>query len=256
MKAAIGHGGHTAARLAASLGISVALLVTTSGLSGCKSVPIPFYHAHAATTPQTGPTAQSSSQASRVTQPAPVSASAIGRRGAAPDPALKGSHPPREWLDPVTAASITVVASPIVFARAHQDVSSNSRQFATVAAVSVNRSGHFDYMLLVYLWSTVDPRLAADVHPGETVVLLADDRAIKLTRDGRTLKEAGLAHPVLAPAHTRGPPRLYRIDKATLQFISRARRLRLQLDGDEDPRPFDVWTDGRPDLARFAATSG
>lgn len=176
------------------------------------------------------------------------------KNAAASDALVKAGHPPREYLDPVTAASVTVVASPIVFARAHQDVSSNSRQYATVAAVSVNRSGRYDYMLLVYMWSTVDPRLAADVHPAETVLLLADDRAIKLTRDGRTLKEAGLAHPVHAPAHTRGAPRLYRTDKATVEFISKARRLRLQLEGDEDPRPFDIWTDGRADLARFAAS--
>jgi hypothetical protein len=56
---------------------------------------------------------------------------------------------------------------------------------------------------------------------------------------------------VHAPLHTRGPPRLYRTDKATLEFISKARRLRLQLEGDEDPRPFDLWTDGRADLARL-----
>jgi hypothetical protein len=220
-------------RVAQSLrsAISVGLaLVGALGFSGCRSFAHPFSHPQPAGAP---------------------AAYASQRPGTSNAPLIKGGHPPHEYLDPVTAASVAVVASPIVFARAHQDVSSNSRQYATVAAASVNKSGRYDYVLLVYLWSTVDPRLAADVHPGETVVLLADDRAIKLTRDGRTLKEAGLAHPVHAPLHTRGPPRLYRTDKATLEFISKARRLRLQLEGDEDPRPFDLWTDGRADLARL-----
>src|SRR5215469_5337981 len=64
-----------------------------------------------------------------------------------------------EYLDPVTAATVTTVTSPMIFARAHQDVSANSRQYLTVAGVTINRSGHYEYLLLVYLWSTVDPRL-------------------------------------------------------------------------------------------------
>jgi hypothetical protein len=161
-------------------------------------------------------------------------------------------HHPPEYLDPVTAASVTTVSSPIVFARAHQDVSANSRQYATVAAASVNRSGRYEYLLVVYVWSTVDPRLGADVHPGQNLVLLADDRAIRLPRDARTMKEAGVSKRLHAPLHIRGQPRLYRTDKATLQFLSKAQRLRLQLEGDDDARPFEVWTDGRKALGQFA----
>src|SRR5262245_37017014 len=87
---------------------------------------------------------------------------------------------PHEYLDPVTAASVTSVDQPIIFARAEQDVAANRRQYATVVAVSVNRSGRYDYYLMVYPWSTVDPRLGVDVRPGDTLLLLADDRAIRL----------------------------------------------------------------------------
>src|SRR5690242_10376136 len=115
-----------------------------------------------------------------------------------------------EYLDPVTAALVTTVDSPMVFARAHQDVSANSRQYATVAGVSINRSGHYEYLLLVYLWSTVDPRLGTDRHPGQNLVWLADDRAIRLIRDARSMKEVGISRPLYAPDHTRGRPRIYR----------------------------------------------
>jgi hypothetical protein len=167
--------------------------------------------------------------------------------------ATPGKESP-EYLDPVTAALVTTVDSPMVFARAHQDVSANSRQYATVAAVSINRSGHYEYLLLVYLWSTVDPRLGTDRHPGQNLVWLADDRAIRLIRDARGLKEAGISSPLYAPDHTRGRPRIYRTDKETLRFLSNAKRLRLVLEGDDDPRPFDVWTDGRHALGQLAAT--
>jgi hypothetical protein len=160
---------------------------------------------------------------------------------------------PPEYLDQDTAALVTTVSEPIVFARAHQDVAANARQYATVAAVSVNRSGHYEYVLLVYLWSTVDPRLGADRHPGQNVILLADDRAIRLVRDARSLQEVGISTPLHAPEHIRGQPRIYHTDLDALKFLAKARRVRLLLEGDEDPRPFDVWTDGRRALARFAA---
>ena len=166
--------------------------------------------------------------------------------------ATPGKESP-EYLDPVTAALVTTVDSPIVFARAHQDVSANSRQYATVAGVSINRSGHYEYLLLVYLWSTVDPRLGTDRHPGQNLIWLADDRAIRLVRDTRSMKEAGISRPLYAPDHTRGRPRIYRTDKETLRFLSNAKRLRLVLEGDDDPRPFEVWEDGRRALGQLAA---
>ena len=162
---------------------------------------------------------------------------------------------PPEYLDPNTAALVTTVTAPIVFARSHLDVAANARQYATVAAVSVNRSGRYEYVLLVYLWSTVDPRLGIDRHPGQNVILLADDRAIRLVRDSRSMHEVGISTPLHAPEHIRGQPRIYRTDRETLQFLAGARRVRLLLEGDEDPRPFDIWTDGRRDLAQFATAT-
>jgi hypothetical protein len=165
------------------------------------------------------------------------------------------SRRPEEYLDPVTAAMVSSVRSPIIFARSHQDVAANSRQYVTLVATSVNRSGHYEYLLLVYVWSTVDARLGAGLHPGDTLVLLADDRAIKLQRDGRSLQEAGLATPIDAPLHSRGRPRIYVTNQATLKFVSTAHRLRLQLEGDQDTRPFDIWKDGRRELNELATAA-
>jgi len=150
---------------------------------------------------------------------------------------------------------VSSVTAPTIFARAHQDVAANERQYATLVGASVNRSGHYEYLLLVYIWSTVDARLGAGAHPGETLILLADDRAIRLQRDGRSLKEAGIAKPLMPPLHSRGQPRIYRTDRDTVQFISTARHLRMQLEGDQDARPFDLWKDGRRQLGQLAATN-
>ncbi len=162
---------------------------------------------------------------------------------------------PNEYLDSVTAAMVSSVTAPMIFARAHQDVAANARQYVNVVGASVNRSGHYEYVLLVYIWSTVDARLGAGAHPGETLIFLADDRAIRLQRDGRSLREVGIAKPLQAPLHAKGSPRIYRTDRVTLQFLSTARHLRLQLEGDQDARPFDVWKDGRRELGQLALTN-
>lgn len=160
---------------------------------------------------------------------------------------------PDEYLDEETAALVRSASAPIIFARAHPDVAANARQYANVVAASVNRAGEYEFLLIVYFWSTVDPRLGTGAHPGDILVVLADERAVRLQRDGRTLKEAGIARPLLRPVHFRGQPRIYRTDRDTLRFISTARHLRLQLEGDQDARPFDVWKDGRRELGRVAA---
>lgn len=162
---------------------------------------------------------------------------------------------PHEYLDSVTAAMVSSVTAPMIFARPHQDVAANARQYVNVVGASVNRSGHYEYVLLVYIWSTVDARLGAGAHPGETLIFLADDRAIRMQRDGRSPKEVGIAKPLQAPLHAKGSPRVYRTDRATMQFISTARHLRLQLEGDQDARPFDVWKDGRRELGQLASTN-
>jgi hypothetical protein len=86
------------------------------------------------------------------------------------------------------------------------------------------------------------------------VVFLADERAIRLQRDGRSLREVGIAKPLLRPLYFRGSPRVYKTDRDTLRFIASARHVRLQLEGDQDARPFDIWTDGRRQLGTLAAT--
>ena len=89
----------------------------------------------------------------------------------------------------------------------------------------------------------------------ETLVFLADERAIRLQRDGRTLREVGIAKRLLAPLHYRGSPRIYHTDRDTLKFIAAAHHVRLQLEGDQDARPFDIWKDGRRELAQLATTN-
>jgi hypothetical protein len=158
---------------------------------------------------------------------------------------------PLEYLDEQTAATVTAVAAPLMFARARPELASNARDYATVAAVNVNRSGHIETLLLVWFWSTVDPRIRTEPPSLQTLILLADDRTLRLERDMRTPKEAGISRPLYAPAASTVSVGVYRTDVPMLRFLATSTRLKLRLGDSETAGAFDLWRDERAALADF-----
>src|SRR5205085_7065875 len=67
-----------------------------------------------------------------------------------------GEKQPREYLDEDTAATVTVVGEPLVFAYAIPALAANQRDYVTLAAAAVNRNGKVSYVLIAYFWSTID----------------------------------------------------------------------------------------------------
>jgi hypothetical protein len=166
--------------------------------------------------------------------------------------AFAGDKEPREYLDEDTAATITVVGEPLVFAFARRDLAANARDYVTLAAAAVNRSGKISYVLIGYNWSTVDPRLRRDPLPAaEPLALQADDRRIELKLQGHSAHEAGIGVPVHAPPGVTSPPNVYGIDLATLRFLSEARRLSVQVDTEGTTFNYELWEDQRAALRRF-----
>jgi hypothetical protein len=166
--------------------------------------------------------------------------------------ALAGDKEPQEYLDEDTAATITVVGEPLVFAYARRDLAANARDYVTLAAAAVNRAGKISYVLIGYNWSTVDPRLRPDPLPAALpLVLQADDRRIELTLRGHSAHEAGIGVPVHAPPGTIAPPNVYGSDLATLRFLAEARRVTLEAESAGTPVAYELWEDRRPALKRF-----
>ena len=75
----------------------------------------------------------------------------------------RDAPPPTEYLDETTGATVTVVDRPLVFARERNERAANLRDYVTLSAASVNRGGKVEYVLVAYLWSTLDPRFAPTV---------------------------------------------------------------------------------------------
>jgi hypothetical protein len=160
---------------------------------------------------------------------------------------------PSGYLDPSTGATITNVAAPLVFARARLELAYGARDYVTLAATSVNRSGHVEQIFVGYVWSTIDPRMRRAPEPAErSLVIVADDRDIVLSANRRAPQDVGVA----APPGSNAVQRLYPTDAATLRFLAAARELRLTIRNDSDPRPFELWGDGRGALLQYLASVG
>jgi hypothetical protein len=160
--------------------------------------------------------------------------------------------PVHEYLDEETGATVTLVTQPLVFAYPRTDLAANARDYVTLQAAAVNRSGKLDYVVIAYFWSTVDPRLRQDALPNPQPLLLqADDRILRLSLRGRTAREAGIGMVVDAPPGASSPPNVYATDLETLRFIGASRRLALVIDTEPSAFTYDLWEDRRPALRAF-----
>ena len=163
-----------------------------------------------------------------------------------------GESPPREYLDEETGATVTLESAPLVFAYQRRELAANARDYVTLQAAAVNRAGKVSYVLISYVWSTVDPRVREEplVNPDQLLVH-ADDRRIPLSARGHSAHDAGIGMVVDAPSGSSGPPTVYATDLATLRFIAESRHLALAIDTERSTLLYDLWEDRRADLARF-----
>lgn len=168
-------------------------------------------------------------------------------------PAARGADlAPREYLDQETAATVTVVAQPLVFAYARTELAANARDYVTLAAAAVNRGGKVSFVGIAYFWSTVDPRMRTDPLPApEPLILQADDRRIELKLRGQSAHDAGIGVPTHAPPGPPVMPDVYGIDLPTLRFIAEARRLTLLADSGGTRLSYRLWGDQRAALRAF-----
>ncbi|MFL6605475.1 MAG: hypothetical protein ACJ8R9_29645 [Steroidobacteraceae bacterium] len=160
--------------------------------------------------------------------------------------AVRDSVSPSEYLDQTTAATISVVAKPLVFAHERPDLAVRARDYVTLVGAAVNRSGAMEYYIFAYLWSTLDNRnrggapVAAD-----TLTIAADDRRISSRLAGHSSQEAGVGSAIRAPPGHHWTLNVYRTDLATLGFIAEARHLAVITSSPEGPVTYEAWDDQR-----------
>lgn len=156
---------------------------------------------------------------------------------------------PREYLDEKTAATVTVVAKPLVFAHERPELAAHSREYVTLAATALNKGGAIDFYLFAYFWSTLDRRNAPSGAPvGDEITIMADDRQLRPQLEGHSLQEAGVGTAVAAPPGNQWALHVYRSDLPTLHFLSEARQIRVITRSPDGPVTYEVWKDERESL--------
>ena len=169
--------------------------------------------------------------------------------------ALPGTPGPEEYLDPTTAATISVVGKPMVFAHERPERAAHMRDYVTLAAAAVNRGGKTDYILVAYDWTTFDEHGRSGETPASVggLVVVADDRRIALTLAGHSAHDVGIGTPVHPPPVRSMEPDVYRTDLETLRFIAAARHLAALKRGDDPSSAYEIWDDQRAALGAFVA---
>jgi hypothetical protein len=166
---------------------------------------------------------------------------ALGGCAAAPD-----SVKPSEYLDQTTAATVSVVAKPLVFARERPELAAHARDYVTLAAASVNRGGAIEHYVFAYFWSTLDNRNGNGVPPAaENLTIAADDRRISPQLAGHSSQEAGVGSAVRAPPGRHWTLNVYKTDLATLGFIAESRHLAVNTGSAEGLVTYESWDDQR-----------
>ena len=158
--------------------------------------------------------------------------------------------PPSEYLDEQTGATVTVVNKPLVFARERSERAANMRDYVNLTAASVDRGGKIEYVLIAYVWSTLDARFAPALG-ASSLLLQADDRRFSLDANGKQPSDLGIGQAVQAPPGHELKPLVFSVDLQTLRFIAAARSLAVQVVANEDAFDYGLWDDQRRALGRF-----
>jgi hypothetical protein len=169
--------------------------------------------------------------------------------------ACGGAHAvrPHELLDETTGNTLSVVSAPLVFARQRTDVAAYARDYATLVAAEIDRSGTYNDYLLLYRWSTVDRRMSPPP--------AADAGALRILAEGRVFNltplesmPMGLDHrrELYVPPHGDVVAHAYAVTGEMLRYIANSRSLSVQMTQESLSEPFALWQDGRAALLEFA----
>jgi hypothetical protein len=173
--------------------------------------------------------------------------------------ACAGSTGPllNEYLDEHTGAHLAVVGRPLTFALERSTLAANARDYVSLAAAEVDRSGHAQTYLIGYFWSTIDRRKsAAGFAPADlTVALFADGRWLRLAPESKIPDDLAASPHLLAPPAAAAVEAVYRVTAEQLRYLGESRSLILHIaaaaEDDPDAEPYALWTDGRRELKAF-----
>lgn len=162
----------------------------------------------------------------------------------------------QSWLDPVSMATITAQAEPMVLARLEKRRTANGRDYAQLTAIEVNQMGARKLYLVAVLWSNA--QLTGKQWQNfegafEQIEVSLDDSALSLTRLPDDTAALGIGQTPL-PLPIPGSRQIYYpIDRPELRAIAASSRIKVMALGGraDEPLPFGERADGRSSLSEF-----
>ncbi len=159
----------------------------------------------------------------------------------------------QEIFDEQTGNTLLVATKPLVFARSRTDVAAFGRDYATLVAVEVDISGKFSDYLLLYRWSTVDPRMSPPPESRQgDLKILTEGREIELKPLEQLPVSLSRRKQLHVPEQGAVIAHAYKVDAATLRYHRLEPRTHVRMPQERLDMPFKIWEDGRNALAQFA----
>lgn len=156
---------------------------------------------------------------------------------------------PREYLDEDTAATITMVAEPWIFASERSSAASAKRDFLSLYAIDVNRMGdHRQYLAVLQWWP---PEVGAAAAPRLTLETQGTSHSLQATREQP--RSLGIAQPLAGSSTEEGKWWYFEVDKQLLANVAAARDLRASFAIDGEPTAYTMWRDGSQELTELTA---
>jgi hypothetical protein len=181
--------------------------------------------------------------------------------------AASEANAPREYLDEETGATVFFVGRPLVFERESApfnginggvvrarpedrlDVTLAPRDYVSLAAAAVDRSGRYTYVLIGYFWLVGTPQPSQNAcFDREHLVLQLGDRRIELAPFDGSARDAGISQPIHRPSIGNAQPVVYTIDLATLGLIAESAHPVLYCGAETAPLKYELWEDRLPAL--------
>lgn len=161
----------------------------------------------------------------------------------------------KSWLDPVSMATITAQADPMVLTRLESRRTANGRDYAQLSAIEVNRMGERKLYLVAVLWSNAQltgKQWQKFEDAFQQIEVRMNEQTLTLTRLPEDVSKLGVGQTPL-PLDLPGTRQVfYSIDRPELRALAESTRLELTAQGRSDLLvPFEEREDGRRSLSDF-----
>jgi len=146
-----------------------------------------------------------------------------------------------EKLDPLTAATLSYSATPMVLYRDDPGRAAHSRNYVSLGPLLVNRGGHYQYFIWLGIWNT-NQTLGIDERRNgfDSVVLFVDGEPMALDLAGWNPAAIGASEPVYPQPVASALDAYYPVTADQIRLIATSADVHLRTTGSA-PRTFEPW---------------